>query len=130
MPLRVVGSRISPALAAAPFLLAIGCSVWSTHSRTILVTPHGAHDQYEVWVAARPHLLRGLAVEGDTVSGVPVAERSDCQACRVRFALAAVDSVRIRTRDAWRTQLLKGVAGTLVLVAITLVLLQQIAVPG
>jgi len=130
MPLRGVGSRISLVLGAAP-LLAIGCSVWSTHSRTILVTPHGEEFQYEVWVATHPHLLRGLTVKGDTVSGVPVPERLDCQVCRVRFALAAVDSVRVRTGDAWRTELLKVVAGSLVVLAMMVLLLQQIAVfPG
>jgi len=130
MSLRVMAKRISPLLAAAA-LLGTSCALWTARPQSVLAAPHGERDLFQVWVAGRAYLLHGLTVEGDTVSGVPEAEPTDCQACRVRLALAGVDSVRVPSTAKRMGLTPRTVLWSLVLsVALVLVLPHVIAAPG
>jgi len=50
--------------------------------------------QFQVWSHGQAHQWHGVRVSGDSVSGVPFTRSPDCDSCRVRLALADVDSLR------------------------------------
>lgn len=48
----------------------------------------------EIWQHGHRTLVRHLDVDGDSLRAVPVPKPADCDSCRVRYAVAGVDSLR------------------------------------
>ncbi len=81
-----------------------------------------------VWVGDGAYELHGVRTTADSVSGVPFNDPPDCAACRLRFARADVDSIRVReTSDSgndgtpWSTAMASITAAVLIATLIVLV---------
>lgn len=71
----------------------------------------------EVWQADTAMQLQAVRLSGDTLSGVGRYQAVDCDSCRVRVPLAAVDSVRAGSSSEGTAMLLIGGALAFALVA-------------
>ena len=58
-----------------------------------------ARTQVQVWQGERVTLLHGVTLESDTLRGVPFIRVPTCDSCRVQVALAAVDSLRLGSKE-------------------------------
>jgi hypothetical protein len=52
-----------------------------------------------VWTGGRSLRLHGVHFRNDTLTGVPFTSPPECDSCRVRIALAAIDSVQVGGTD-------------------------------
>lgn len=81
-----------------------------------------------VWVGADAYDMHGVRMSADSVSGVAFHDPPDCAECRMRFARADVDSIRVREtpegRDdgtPWSTTIASLTAAVLFAILIVLV---------
>jgi hypothetical protein len=51
--------------------------------------------QVQVWQGTRHTLWHGVQVQSDTIGGIPFQRGLDCDTCRQRLPLVAIDSVRL-----------------------------------
>lgn len=82
--------------------LAVALPACAIAPRRIEVPPSGAippEQRIEVWQAGKVTLVRNLAVDGDSLRAVPMPDDVACDSCAVRFAVAAVDSLRYPRND-------------------------------
>ena len=75
------------------------CTAWTPQPTSGLLEPHDPRERLQLWVQGRSHLLHGIRATQDSVSGVPYFQAPECESCRVRFALSAIDSVRVQHTD-------------------------------
>jgi hypothetical protein len=93
---------------------AAGCQRWQLDSR-VLTSPQPHRRQVEIWSQGHATVVHGVRLQGDTVVAVPYWMRLDCDSCAVRFARAAIDSVRVQAADNVRSTATLG-AGVVVFV--------------
>ncbi len=81
-----------------------------------------------VWVGGEVYDMQGIRMTTDSLSGVAFHDPPDCAACRMRFARADVDSIRVReapeSRDdgtPWSTTIASLTAAVLFATLIVLV---------
>ena len=53
----------------------------------------------QIWRDGRPLVLHGVRVGADSITGVPLLKRPDCDSCRVALARRDVDSLRVGGTD-------------------------------
>ena len=68
--------------------------MWSHSDEALPETP-GQRDRFQLWVAGQAHNVHGLRLTEDSLSAVPIWKSPSCDSCRVRFARAQVDSVKV-----------------------------------
>ena len=81
-----------------------------------------------IWVGGDVYDMHGIRVTADSLSGVAFHDPLDCAACRMRFARADIDSIRVRetsgSRDdgtPWSTTIASLTAAVLFAILIVLV---------
>ena len=77
-------------------LVLTGCAVWS-RSEEPLPQPESPRERMQLWVSGRAHNVHGVRIANDSISAVPMWKPVACDTCRVRFAVAQVDSVRLES---------------------------------
>ncbi|HEY8196422.1 MAG TPA: hypothetical protein VIG04_05565 [Gemmatimonadales bacterium] len=55
--------------------------------------------QVQLWQGERVTLLDAVTLESDTLRGVPFTQAPTCDSCGVRIPLAAVDSLRVGSKE-------------------------------
>lgn len=73
-----------------------------------------------VWVREDVYDLHGVLMTADSVSGVAFHDPPDCAACRMRFARADIDSIRVQEKPDSGEQ---GTPWSLIIAALTGVVL-------
>ena len=69
------------------------CTSWR-RSDGLLAEPIASRDRVQVWIGRTAHDVRGVKVQGDSLSAIPAGKPLNCESCRVGFARADVDSLR------------------------------------
>ena len=77
-------------------LVLTGCAVWS-RSEEPLPQPESPRERMQLWVSGRAHNVHGVRIANDSISAVPMWKPVASHTCRVRFAVAQVDSVRLES---------------------------------
>lgn len=74
---------------------------WGVEEARSRLAPRGlrTRTQVQVWQGERVTLLHGVALESDTLRGVPFTQSPTCDSCAVRIALETVDSLRVGSRE-------------------------------
>ena len=86
--------RASLSVLIACLLAAAGCARW--HATALEATaPLRPRDKLEIWAGGRGTQLHGLRITPDSITGVPYLRDPRCDSCRVGYARADVDSVRV-----------------------------------
>jgi hypothetical protein len=84
------GCRCS--LRSPPKTGAITCSGWHLQSAS----------EIEIWRGSQAITLHGVHVLEDSISGVPLWQRPECDSCRIAVSLETVDSLRmVDTERSW-----------------------------
>ncbi|MGH7644422.1 MAG: hypothetical protein ACREMR_02425 [Gemmatimonadales bacterium] len=78
------------------------CTTWR-RSVDVFTQPVPERAALQLWRARESHWVHGVAVRGDSIPAVPRWKPPPCDSCAVFFALAEVDSVRVRVPSTPRT---------------------------
>jgi hypothetical protein len=54
---------------------------------------------FEIWYGDQRRYWHAVRIEGDSITGIPLAKSSECEPCRLGMAAAEVDSVRAEGTD-------------------------------
>ena len=102
-PMAVSGTRI---VFLALFVTA--CTTWRRDD-AVLRAPVPERRPVQIWSSGRSLAAHGLLVRGDSLRAVPRWKPPDCDTCARFFALAAIDSARVRRISPVRTAVLLAV---------------------
>lgn len=93
--------RVSVLTLAVTLLAASGCAYSWTPTTVAPPRQFEPKEQVEIWVAGEGERYHQVRVDRDTIRAVRYLADGSCrtQECARTFALAEVDSVRIRKRD-------------------------------
>jgi hypothetical protein len=105
-------TRIRIALLA---LLVTACTAWRRDA-SILGASVPERRPVQIWSGGQSLTAHGLEVRGDSLRAVPRWKRPDCDSCARFFALAEIDSTRVRRISPVRTAVLVAVLGAWVYV--------------
>ena len=84
-----------------------GCTAWSRDDRA-LQPPIPTRRPLEIWSGGHSLVAHGVQVYEDSVRAVPRWRPPECDSCLRRYALATIDSVRVRRFSPVRTGILLG----------------------
>ena len=71
------------------------CHTWRVDRGALAQTPE-PRARAELWIQGTPHVVHGIRVRPDSVSGVPYWQPVACDSCRLTWAIPQIDSVRVQ----------------------------------
>lgn len=91
----MIGRSRSTIGVAALLLLAMGCGADWHRIRPPEPASYPPRQQAQIWRAGEAIQVHGLRLTSDSVSAVPYLQPVACDSCRVAFARAEIDSIRL-----------------------------------
>src|SRR5436190_24203097 len=85
-----------------------GCTAWSRDDRA-LEPPIPHRRPLEIWSGGHSLVAHGVQIHDDSIRAVPRWRSPECDSCVRRYALAAIDSVRVRRFSPVRTGILVSI---------------------
>ena len=82
-------------LAGLVGLSTLGCGAGWHQPPQLTPGPWPPRQQVQVWSSGQALRWHSVAIEGDSISGVPFVQAPDCDSCRGSVPLDDVDSVRV-----------------------------------
>ena len=89
-------------------VLLAGCTAWRRDERA-LQPPIPNRRPLEIWSGGRSLVAHGVQIHDDSIRVVPRWRPPECDSCVRRYALATIDSVRVRRFSPVRTGVLLGI---------------------
>ncbi len=84
---------------AAGAMVVTACAIAPRRIENPPAGPVDAEQRVELWQHGTRTVVRRLTVDGDSLRAVPVPKPSDCDSCRVHYAVSGVDSLRFPRND-------------------------------